>query len=239
MHKKAPFSGVFLLLFCYFLTIVFHKRRFECIPSETYTTFWIVILYFPLSDFVSTFTITISCTSVLLYKNKLWSCTTFSSYSNMTVRIAWSLIEKNNVSLFWYSCDGVYYSFPLRTYEWFTSEPTIECRTSECSNRISHIFCKLSTPVHALLVIHSIKVNIESKPFLKSCEHTFIVKVFQLYWLYTINKYHSFIPLGDTRDRHPSSYPENDQSVIQKWKTLFLLHSYHSIKWGYLCKNIA
>jgi len=64
-------------------------------------------------------------------------------------------------------------------------------------------------------------------------EHTFIVKVFQLYWLYTINKYHSFIPLGDTRDRHPSSYPENDWSVIQKWMTLFLLQVIYTDK----CKN--
>lgn len=54
-------------------------------------------------------------------------------------------------------------------------------------------------------------------------EHTFIVKVFQLYWLYTINKYHSFIPL--TRHQRSSSLSgalENDWSVFQKWTALFL-----------------
>lgn len=197
MHKKAPFSGVFLLLFCYFLTIVFHKRRFECIPSETYTTFWIVILYFPLSDFVSTFPISVSCTSILLYQNKLWPCTTFSCYCNVTVWIARSLVEENNVSFFRNCCHRIYYSFPLRSYEWFTSKPTIECRTSECSNRISHIFCVLFDKIYALCSIYTIIINNLTKPILKSCEHTFIVKVTQLYWLYTINKYHSFIPLTE------------------------------------------
>ena len=119
--SKRGYFCVYFLLFHYFLSVVFHKWRFECIPSETYTTLWIVIFYFSKCYFVSVLTVTISCSSILFYEYELRSCTTLTSYCNVTVWIGRCLIEENYISFFWNCCNCVYYSFPLRTDKRFTS----------------------------------------------------------------------------------------------------------------------
>ena len=115
--SKRGYFCVYFLLFHYFLSVVFHKRRFESIPSKTYTTFWIIIFYFSKCYFVPVLTVTISCSSILFYEYEFRSCTTLTSYCNVSIRIRRCLVEKDYISLFWYSGSCVCYSFPLCSYE--------------------------------------------------------------------------------------------------------------------------
>ena len=115
--SKRGYFCVYFLLFHYFLSVVFHKRRFECIPSKTYTTLWIVIFYFSKCYFVSILTITISRTGILFYEYELRSCTSLTSHCNVTIWIRCCLIEKDYITFFWYSGSSVCYSFPLCSYE--------------------------------------------------------------------------------------------------------------------------
>ena len=60
----------------------------------------------------------------------------------------------------------------------------------------------------------------------------FIVKVFQLYWLYTINKYHSFIPLVTLETVTPLAIQRTIEVSFRN-ENLFLLQVIYTDK----CKN--
>lgn len=94
---------------------------FHSIPAKTHTTLWIIVLDGSHSDLVSVLTISVSRTCILLYEYELRSCTSLTSYCNVSIWIRCCLIEENYISLFWNSSSSVCYSFPFRTDEWWSS----------------------------------------------------------------------------------------------------------------------
>ena len=94
---------------------------FQSIPAKTHSSFWIIVLYSPHCYFVSILTVTIPIASVLFYEYKLRSCTSLTSYCNVSIRVRCCLVEENNISLFRYSSSSVCYTFPLCSYERWAS----------------------------------------------------------------------------------------------------------------------
>ena len=111
--------------------------NFQSIPAKTIATLWIIVLDSSHCDLISVLTISVSSSCVLFYEYELRSCTTITSYCNVTIWIRRCLVEEDYISLFWYSGSSICYTFPLCTDERWASEPAIECRAWECSNRIS------------------------------------------------------------------------------------------------------
>ena len=94
---------------------------FQSIPAKTHTTLWIIIFDSSHCYLVSVLTVSVSRTCILLYEYELWSCTTITSYCNVTVWIRCCLVEEDYISLFWDSSSRICYSFPLCSYERWAS----------------------------------------------------------------------------------------------------------------------
>jgi len=94
---------------------------FQSIPAKTIATLWIIVLDSSHCDLVSVLTVSVPSSCVLLYEYELRSCTTITSYCNVTVWIRCCLIEENYISLFWNSSSRICYSFPICSYERWAS----------------------------------------------------------------------------------------------------------------------